>query len=143
MMDRLYLEERKALLTTEHDITKSLDKWVLTLSGGALALSVTFLGELVTPGQIKSPALLYAGWFLLMVGVGCPLVSMYLRAYEKYRDIMDREHAQSGTDMWAPVREAQGRVAESKAIEPLALAGLLGFLVGMFLLGHFAYVNLR
>ena len=34
-----YLAERRALLDGEHDYAKSLDRWLITLAGGALGLS--------------------------------------------------------------------------------------------------------
>ena len=43
-----YRDERNKLIDGEQDHSKSYDKYVLTLSGGALALSVTFIHDINT-----------------------------------------------------------------------------------------------
>lgn len=46
------------------EATRSYDKTVLTLAGGALGLSITFLGDIVGPSP-KSTGFVIAGWLLL------------------------------------------------------------------------------
>lgn len=46
---REYLEERKLLIDWEHSATTGFDKAMLTLSSGALVLSLTYLKELGGP----------------------------------------------------------------------------------------------
>ncbi|HUW81273.1 MAG TPA: hypothetical protein VMZ31_00595 [Phycisphaerae bacterium] len=144
-MDQVYLEERRGLSSAEQDIAKSLDKWVLTLSGGALTLSVTFLRDLVTPGEVKTAPLLFLGWLCLMGGVGFPLVGIWRsqRAFAKYREILDMEYENGGGEWHARARDAQARARESRFIERSTFLGMWGFLIGILLLGVFAYLNIR
>lgn len=47
----VYLEERKLLIDAEREGARTLDKAILTLAAGALALSITFLEKVVPVAQ--------------------------------------------------------------------------------------------
>ena len=56
MEDRVYdgyQDQRNRLLDGEQELGRSFDKYLLTLGGGALGLSLTFPDDLVTPGEVQ------------------------------------------------------------------------------------------
>jgi hypothetical protein len=74
--ERAYREERSKLIDGEQDYAKSYDKYVLTLSGGALALSVTFIQNIIGSGPLQRPALIISAWVLFTLCVGATLVEL-------------------------------------------------------------------
>jgi hypothetical protein len=66
-------DERKLLIDAKRDAARSFDQTMITLSGGALALSLTFVQQLATkPAQWR--AVLIAAW----IAFGSALVSILI-----------------------------------------------------------------
>jgi hypothetical protein len=65
---------RDWLVETEHKASESYDKAVMTLSGGALAISLTFVKNVAQP--VVALWRLESAWVALTVSVGSILVSM-------------------------------------------------------------------
>lgn len=64
-----YVTEREALRTSSLEISGRYDKWILGLSGAALALSITFL-EKIAPTPISWTFVVLAfAWFLFILAV--------------------------------------------------------------------------
>ena len=59
-----YLDERKSLVNTELEISARFDKGILTLSGGALLLSMTFVKDIADKPNLNCMLLI---WFLQKV----------------------------------------------------------------------------
>lgn len=66
---------RHWLVTTEHDASRDFDRAVMTLAGGALGLSVTFIHGLVAEPAPCSLTWLGLAWTLLAVSLLAILVS--------------------------------------------------------------------
>jgi len=131
MSDQDLARHRAALLEGDRAQSELFDKTLITLSGGALAVSLTFLHDIVggVPAHGTRCALL-AAWVLLVVSLFSTLFSFKasqraLRAEAKAIDM--------GT-------EPSGRaVAYGRALNAVALGALI---VGVVFLMLFAYWNI-
>src|SRR5580658_7082357 len=67
------------------------DKAILTLSGGALALSLAFIKDVVAPATAQHNCLLYAAWALLVLALASN-ISAFLTAMRSFmvQRTMDR-----------------------------------------------------
>jgi hypothetical protein len=71
-------EYRKTLQMTEQQMQAEYDKSVLTLSGGALGISMTFLKDIVlTKGGIQGGCFLLMAWIFWGMSITCTLYSFY------------------------------------------------------------------
>lgn len=85
----LYLLERTRLTTAKQEASKSYDRTILTFSGGAIALSITFL-EKIAP-QPDAKGLLYTSWSLLAVAMMSTLYSLLATQRACEQEISDLE----------------------------------------------------
>ncbi|MBN4079518.1 hypothetical protein JYT26_02645 [Beggiatoa alba] len=60
---------REGLVETQRKLNESYDKLILTLSGGALALSITFLKDIIGSNEISYPLLLLIAWGLFVLSL--------------------------------------------------------------------------
>lgn len=107
-------QERSEYLATRSDYDKQqlevsgrFDNWVMTIAGGALALSLTFLKDVAQP-TARCNWLLVSAWALLcgslLAGLWSQITS--ITAIEKYRDKMDNAYTngdwtKTGSTGWA------------------------------------------
>lgn len=86
-----YLEERKLLVSAERESAQQFDKSILTLSAGALALSITFIDKLVPHPKESSIFFLVGAWGLFCLSLLITLVSFLTSqaACRAQRDILD------------------------------------------------------
>jgi hypothetical protein len=64
--------------------SEAFDKTILTLSSGALALSLVFTKDIVTPSTAVLNPLLYASWVFFILSLGMN-VAAYMRAFHHSR----------------------------------------------------------
>ena len=138
-----YLQERKTLLAAEQDYAKSFDRWLVTLAGGALGLSIAFLKDIAGP-KATDVAWLVAAWILFGLSVCASLVSMLIsqHGHEAFRAVLDEQATRGGEKFWLCVREAQRGRWEPTAITCLNVAAILAFVIGVLSLAVFAALNL-
>lgn len=143
-----YLEHRRYLIESEQDAAKSYDRWLLTLSGGALGLSMVFARDIAVPAGTAHAWLLLAAWLSLSLAIALGLVSIYLSqtAHEEFRRVLDetleahaanREYA----GFWSKVREKQARSWRARWVGWLNLASGAAFVTGIVFLSVFACLN--
>ena len=84
----VYLEERKLLIDAEREGSRSLDKAILVLAGGAIGLSLTTLDKFA-----PSNWFLYGSWILLVLSIVLTLFSFLTSqwACSRQRDMLDLE----------------------------------------------------
>ena len=106
---RAYLDERQSLLAAELDNAKSFDRWVMTLSAGALGLSIAFVKDLVTPGPATAVWMLGASWLSFGTSIGSSLTSIHYSqiAHERFREILDQVATKGGREFLSGVRKKQ------------------------------------
>ena len=147
MEDKVYADyqgQRSRLLDSERDLGSSFDKYLLMLSGGALGLSLTFVGDVVTPGKVVWSWVILVGWGLLVFTVVAVLlcIRLSLDGHEKFRDILDEESGKGGKDFWKRVRERQREFPQAHWVGALNWVGLATFAVGVACLLIFTLLNL-
>jgi hypothetical protein len=93
-------DERKLLVEVKRDAARSFDQTMITLSGGALALSLTFVQQLATkPAQWRG--VLIAAWIAFGSALVAILFSFLLFQYAIDARIDGRELTASAWDNWA------------------------------------------
>ena len=60
---------RDGLVETQRKLNESYDKLIITLSGGSLALSITFLKDIIGSNQINQPIFLLLAWGLFILSL--------------------------------------------------------------------------
>ena len=139
-----YQAERNALLSAAEGLAKSYDTWLLTLSGGAFGLSMTFLKDIVAPNVPSATGYLLLSWLLLASAMLLIMVGMRLSetAHRQYISIRDEVYRQSKRPFWESVREAEAKCWRPKCVKVLNLFSLIFFVLGLFSMSYFAYANL-
>lgn len=144
-----YIKHRDFLLASEQTTSTSYTKWLLTLSGGALALSITFAREIAAPKGAMEPWYLLAAWIALTLAVGFGLLGIFVsqRAHEKSRVLLD-SHLQAvlegtGTEggFWGRYNDDHARLRSVKCVGHMNIGSMGLFLVGVTMLAFFAYYN--
>jgi hypothetical protein len=72
-----YLEQRKTFIDLQHQVSQSLDKMVITLAGGALGLSFTFIRQVVPEAKAETIGLLATSWVLLVIALLSTFLSVF------------------------------------------------------------------
>lgn len=137
--EKAYLDERRLLNEMGREAAKNLDTWLVNLSAGALAISLTFLKDVVK--SPKEPGWLGMAWFLLTMTMLATMISSYCAQKASYLqlDILDADYVaklqnladhQSAENPWSSRTERAAQFA----------VGL--FVVGVLALLWFSYVNL-
>jgi TRAP-type C4-dicarboxylate transport system permease small subunit len=70
-----YIEERRSLIEASRVSAEQFDKYILTLSTGALALSITFLKNIAPVPQTDTIVFLVLSWLCLIICALLTLVS--------------------------------------------------------------------
>ncbi len=84
-----YLSFRQNLDAAELEVSGRYDKWILTLSGGALGLSITFLEKIATAPPKWSFWILGAAWIFYVISLMSALLS-FLTSQSAIRDIRNQ-----------------------------------------------------
>lgn len=142
---RAYLDERKMLLDTALDYAKSYDKYLLTLSGGALVLSMTFMKDVIGADPARDTEYLAWGWGLLIVAIGMSLFAIHQtpHAHDAYLEILDEEALSSNPRWIERARARQRKLVRPYVIVVLSYVSMTGFLLGVGFLTIFAFNNIK
>lgn len=132
-----YLKERESLINSELEGSKSFDKFILTLSAGAIGLSLTFIDKLISgiyPGTIW---LLGIAWVSLVMSMLFTLLSLLTSqsSCRKQRDILDKIYNNQTSDV------EQTNVF-STLTNGLNIFSMGFFIMGVILLLTFCTVNI-
>lgn len=94
MNEEQYRELWRQAVETEERVAHSFDRWMLTLSGGALGLSITFIQQ-NAPNPV-CVGLLHCAWAAFLFAVVAMLASLLTsqRAQRRFREILDSRLAQ-------------------------------------------------
>lgn len=132
-----YLDERRILIDLEKESSRSFDKAMLTLSAGALGLSITFIRQ-ISPSPLPGTfGFLKVAWICFALSILTTLISFLLSqsAIRKQREILDQDY-QKGSN----VKEQDNWLAS--ATNALNWVSVLFFTVGIGLLSWFSIENL-
>lgn len=131
-----YTDERKMLIDRCHEAHRDLDKWTLTLSSGALGISITALGAISGIGWQSNQWCVGIAWTFFSLSIIAVIVSIWCSAkcYESFRRKID-EAIQSHFDTWQDeARKQQEKVLYSSFIDWMNFVGLGFFVLGMIFL---------
>ena len=134
---RAYLDERRSLVDAEREVSERFDRWVITLSAGALGLSITFVKQIAPKPKAATVWCLGLSWIAFGITLLLMLLSLILSqsALRRQREILDADY-----------RELEG-ARDDKNIPAvytnyLNWASVVLFIVGVVLLGTFTILNL-
>jgi len=130
-----YLDERRNLIEGEKEASARYDKWILTLSGGALALSITFI-EKIAPSPKPFSLWFLGGAYLFLILTILVALSSHLTsqaAFRRQRTIndekFDSESSSNKTNKIASFTNA------------LNIMSMIFFVIGIVLLCIFSLIN--
>ena len=131
-----YLDHRRMLNEWELESSGRYDRGILTMTAGALALSLAFIDKLSPEGAVQGKICLGISWGLLIATLVLSLVSHLTSqsAVRRERDTLDSEHEGKGSDQKNPY---------SDATHWLNVASAIGFVGGVVFLCVFAYLNVK
>ena len=131
-----YLDDRRLLIEAELTQSLTLDKALLTLSGTALGLSITFASNFVPDGEHQLAKWLVGAWCLFSAAIVCTVVSLFIsqKALRHARGMLDLVYSKSDTlpsrNWWSTLTFLLNTFA------------LLLFIVGVFSLAYLAWQGL-
>jgi len=144
-----YLTQREQLADQAFKTTERHDQWILTLSGGALAISLTLLEKIVTHPKPGTVNLLIFSWGFLIISLIFAFLAIRTsrEALYRARDIC-REEYQHFLNTSNVSHPAGDKLKEPKnkfsfILGILNTVSASGLVVGIFLLCFFAFGNLN
>jgi hypothetical protein len=136
--EELYRAERQMLVEAGDKNIEQHDKAMLTLSAGALALSLTFV-EKIAPHPIPATQfLLGIAWLFFILSLIVILASFQTshKAYCRQREIIDEQHCPT------PGKECDSRNNWAYWTEGLNICSYSCFILGVIFLASFSWSNL-
>jgi hypothetical protein len=135
---QIYLEERTQLITAERDTAKQFDKAILTLSAGALALSITFIKQIASQPKQNSIYWLIAAWSFFCLSLLSTLISFLTSqaACRNQREILDGDIAKKDDSELVHKNKA------SSWTNTLNYFSIITFILGVVSLIIFSAINL-
>jgi hypothetical protein len=143
-------QEYKDQLTKYSDqsitVQRDHDKWLLTIAGGAIALSIPFAKGLAETGVAEYPYVLVAGWAGFGVAILFTLLNLHLgvQAFQRFEGAMHTacdEHGVEAKEFWPRVKELQSEVWQANWDVRLRLLSLAGLVAGVVFLLVFVFLN--
>lgn len=134
-MDEQLTSYRQHLVLAEQKAQEDYDKAVISLSGGALAVSFAFLEKVVGSGPAKAPELLFSAWVLWAASITCVMIS-YLLSRQALRKAITQVDIKA-----IHIRRPGGLM--SLATEALNVASGTIFIIGVIVAAIFVLRNLR
>jgi hypothetical protein len=141
-----FLDRIAALIERGSRVASAIDKTLISLSGGALIFSMTFV-ERLAPQKLLLP-LLFCSWAFFALAIICVILAM--------REEQSALHAEAKqyTDSLAKLDQTPGAIRQALQLQPSITVGrnpkvwrwnlfpVGAFLVGVLLLGAFVGFNL-
>ena len=135
LTEATYLHERNFALEVAREQTKFIDQTVLTLAGGALGVSLTFLEKFTAPTGAVAPAYLLTAWSALTLSIVGVLVGMHVSQFAIDKHIANLDTNYSSTTPTVFVNPFAG------ATEVLNFLASTSLIIGIVCLCVFAYSN--
>lgn len=132
-MDADLANYRALLVDTLRALNEAYDKILVTLSGGALGLSIVFLKDVIGDDMIASSQFLVGAWFGFILSLGAVL-SRILFGIEAYRCAI--RQVDDGT-----IRDGRVGGVPSKISRGCHIASAVFLLLGLSSIAIFSYMN--
>lgn len=132
-----YLKERESLVDSEREGAKSFDKFVLTLSAGAIALSLTFINQIASEIFPWTIWFLVTAWGSLVLSMLSTMLSLLTSqaSCRKQRDILDDLYKNKHNNV------EQGNIL-SIWTNRLNITSMIFFILGVIFLLTFSIINI-
>lgn len=142
-----YIDERNWLIRSSFEQQRDLDKWLMTLAGGALVLSWTAASWLLTESNLECIFFLVLGWVCLVASLLSTIFSMRFSvdAYDGYCKVLDDtfgRQGESGNEVWDEVIKGQNALPYNSRVECLNKASLWFLFAGLLLVTLFVGLNI-
>lgn len=91
---QIYLDYRKQLLTERAASFVQFDQAMLSLAGGALALSLAFIKDVVPLSRVACLPLLYVSWAMFLLSIVLTVISFITswKAYDQQLALAEEYH---------------------------------------------------
>jgi len=126
-------EVRTLLSTLERDSQNSYDKAILTLSGGALGVTISFVKNVIG-NMPKGTVFMFASWVCWGLSLACVLFSFYASNLALRRAVIQLDNE--------TIEDEQPGGAFDTITAVLNAASGCFFLAGTFLFVYFGYKNI-
>ncbi len=89
---KIYLEERKDLIKAEQSMYEHFDRAILTLSAGALGISIAFINQIAPNPRVDTRGWILSAWLLFSLSALSTLISFLLSqvAFRKQVEICEK-----------------------------------------------------
>lgn len=136
MSEDTYVRERTSLVEMEQKSADQHDKAILTLTAGALGLSLTFIDKIAPNPAVNTLWIVGVAWLSFIVSIFVILASFLTSqsACRRQRELLDIEYSTS-----EPPEELN---TFADATRYLNVAAYTCFLIGVVFLASFSWVNL-
>lgn len=137
MLYQTYLEERKILLGHKQDHSNNLDKAILTLSAGALGLSLTFLDKINPHNSQCLKLMLLFSWIGFTLSILLTLISFVTseKAYDRQIEINDKYYEDE--------RKEPEKNELNVFVDSIRIASIASFMVGTALLLIYTFISMN
>jgi len=149
--EKLHWEQWKTSVETEERVAHSFDRWMITLSAGALGLSITFIQQMA-PNPVHT-WLLCLAWGGFIVSLLCMLFSLLTSqaGFRRQREILenDKLRESEGVEDGADGEGNGGAGGEAECNRPAKVTNYLNwislasFVVGVVFMACFSVKNLE
>lgn len=131
-----YLKQREGYIDAEREGARLFDRSIITLAGGAFAISLAFLKDIAPEPKICTLWLLGVSWGGLVLSILSTLISFLTsqEACSKYVDLLDKLYL-------GKIKEI-GKIPLAKLTRGLNWFSIGSFLVGIFFLVVFSIMNM-
>jgi len=134
-MDDDLKQYRSDLIEAEKQAQEDYDKTILTLSSGALGISIAFIKNIVGEGPIVAPGFLYWAWICWGASMASILVSFYTSHLALRREIRNLSEGKT-------IEDTPGGIFDKITAILNPLSGVL-LIVGIILIALFVANNLE
>ncbi|MCX6908393.1 MAG: hypothetical protein NTY01_10165 [Verrucomicrobia bacterium] len=136
---KVYLDQHKSLIDLEVEASKSFDHWIVTLAGGALAISITFIEKIAPHPRSDTLCWLGFSWGFLLLTILFTLSSHLTSqsGMRRQRDILDLELEKYPTELLPHERTNRFAIITNW----LNIASMVTFALGIICLCVFSLSN--
>jgi hypothetical protein len=135
-----YLKEREQLLTASLEVSGRYDQWILTMGGGALAVSLSFLEKIVPQPASWTLPLLFLAWTGLVVAVWAGLSAIFCSQYGIQCEIENATKAYENVLNKTPPSKYCNEFTEKT--HRFNRASMVAFTIGIAFLCLFTFTNI-
>jgi len=132
---QIYLDERKSLFNSKYESSRSFDRAILTLSAGALGLSITFIKQIAPCPKNDTHIFIILSWICFGLSILSTLISFLTsqKACERQIKILENSFVEHSNNFKTNIY--------SKWTEGLNVTSIILFIAGVVFLLIFSTLN--